>query len=355
LRCVDGNGETFWQAQLFPDGLQLGHQGGANDYVARDADSRVGVRLDGDYHIESRRLDARKLLPQSGIALDRDVLLVEVDRDPEDSHVVFSLAHSYFELGDFANARTWYARRVEMGGWDQEVFFAMYRVAESMAQIGEPWPSVQDAYLRSWEFRQTRAEPLYAIAFRYRLDQRYELGHLFAQYAANIPLPESDTLFVYTHLYTWCITDEQAICASHIGEHHEAFTLCRRLLASPDLPDRERPRITAIRDISVPAMLEAASLYPDTLAANLIAGPVDAKVTVTLIAGPDHHATEQTLNSFLHCCTDITDVGRFVAFDTGLDPHHRAHMAQRYRFLEFIDCAPHTASARLRTHIGGRY
>ena len=209
--------------------------------------------------------------------------------------MVFSLAHSYFELGDFANARTWYARRVEMGGWDEEVFFAMYRVAESMAQIGEPWPSVQDAYLRSWEFRQTRAEPLYAIAFRYRLDRRYELGRLLAQYAANIPLPESDTLFVYTHLYTWCITDEQAICASHIGEHHEAFTLCRRLLASPDLPDRERPRITAIRDISVPAMLEAASLYPDTLAANLIAGPIDAEVTVTLIAGPDHHATEQTL------------------------------------------------------------
>lgn len=264
--------------------------------------------------------------------------------------MVFSLAHSYFELGDFANARTWYARRVEMGGWDQEVFFAMYRVAESMAQLGEPWPSVQDAYLRSWEFRQTRAEPLYAIAFRYRLDQRYELGHLFAQYAANIPLPESDTLFVYTHLYTWCITDEQAICASHIGEHHEAFTLCRRLLASPDLPDRERPRITAIRDISVPAMLEAASLYPDTPAASLIAGPIDAEVTVTLIAGPDHHATEQTLNSFLHCCTDITDVGRFVAFDTGLDPHHRAHMASNSSIA-----LPTPHQPRLRTHIGGRY
>jgi hypothetical protein len=196
---------------------------------------------------------------------------------------------------------------------------------------------------------------LYAIAFHYRLEQRYELGHLFAQHAADIPLPEADTLFVHTHLYTWCITNEQAICASHIGEHHEAFTLCRRLLASPDLPDRERPRITANRDISVPAMLEAASLYPDTLAANLIAGPIDAEVTVTLIAGPDHHATEQTLNSFLHCCTDITDVGRFVAFDTGLDPDHRAHLAQRYRFLEFIDCAPHTPSAHLRTHIGGRY
>ena len=67
-------------------------------------------------------------------------------------------------LYDFVNARKWYARRVEMGGWDEEVYFAMFRVAESMAQLGAPWPDVQDAYLRAWEFRPTRAEPLYAIA-----------------------------------------------------------------------------------------------------------------------------------------------------------------------------------------------
>jgi tetratricopeptide (TPR) repeat protein len=350
LRCIDDNGDTFWRAQLFPDGLNVHYEGVADECTARDDDSRIGVRLAGDYHIESRYPDTLKLSPQNRFARERDLLLVEVERNPEDSGSVFSLGHCYFELGDFASAHKWYARRVEMGGWDQEVFFAMYRIAESMAQLGEPWPDVQEAYLEAWEFRPTRAEPLYAIAFRYRLEQHYELGHLFAQHAAQIPLPETDTLFVYTHIYTWCITDEQAICASQTGKHHEAFTLCRRLVASPDLPDRERPRITANRDISVPAMLESASSYPETLVRDLIAGPPDAEVTVTLIAGPDRIATELTLNSFLHCCTDLARVGRFVMFDTDLPTQDREILQQRYPFLEFAE-----PTNDLRSHLRGRF
>ena len=66
----------------------------------------------------------------------------------------------------------------------------MYRIAESMANLGAPWPDVQEAYLKAWEFRPTRAEPLYAIAPRYRVDGRYQLGYLFAQLAAEIPFPE---------------------------------------------------------------------------------------------------------------------------------------------------------------------
>ena len=119
------------------------------------------MRLEGDYHIESRRLGARSLDPQK-YARDRDLLLAEVERNPEDARSVFYLAQSYFDLGDFVNARKWYARRVEMGGWDEEVYYSMYRLAESMSELGEPWPDVQDAYLRAWEFRPTRAEPLHA-------------------------------------------------------------------------------------------------------------------------------------------------------------------------------------------------
>ena len=73
---------------------------------------------------------------------------------------VFSLAEVYFDLGDFVNARKWYARRVEMGGSGEEVYIAMLRVAESMRQLDTPFPDVQDAYLRAWEFRPARAEAL---------------------------------------------------------------------------------------------------------------------------------------------------------------------------------------------------
>ena len=49
----------------------------------------------------------------------RDLLLAGVEYNPEDALSVLYLAHSYFELGDFVNARKWYARRVERvaGKW----------------------------------------------------------------------------------------------------------------------------------------------------------------------------------------------------------------------------------------------
>ncbi|MEE6180081.1 glycosyl transferase, partial [Mycobacterium sp. 050134] len=95
------------------------------------------------------------------------------------------------------------------------------------------------------------------------------------------------------------------MCAFWIGKHAEAFMLCRRLLASPEVPDAERQRIAVNRDFSVPAMLEAASEYPDALVQRLVANPDPAKVVVSLIADSDREATEQSINSFLNCCLDM--------------------------------------------------
>jgi hypothetical protein len=126
----------------------------------------------------------------------------------------------------------------------------------------------------------------------------------------------------------------------------------RRLLVRPDIPDDDRQRVARNRHFSVPAMLEAASSYPDMLARSLIAGPRDSEVTVSLVAGADRAATEQTLDSFLNCCTDISRAGRFLVVDVGLSAQDRAILHERYRFLEFADYAPGT---HLRDQIHGRY
>jgi hypothetical protein len=212
-----------------------------------------------------------------------------------------------------------------------------------MAQLDEPWPDIQDAYLKAWEFRPTRAEPLYAIARRYREAQRYPLGYLFAQRAAQIPFPEEDLLFVRADIYAWRATDEQAVCASWTDKHAEAFTLCRRLLARPDLPDEDRQRIAGNRDVCAPTMIDAASKYPDALVQplqRLVAGARDAEVVVSLVAGPGRAVIEQTLNSFLHCCIDVSRVGRFLVVDTGLSAENRATLLERYGFLEFARPGP---------------
>ena len=288
-----------------------------------------------------------------------DLLRPEVTHNPEDVRQVSMLAQVYFQSGDFANARKWFGRMIEIGGSDEGTFWAMLRVAQSMEMLGEPWPDVQDAYLRAWEFRPTRAEPLYDIARHYIAEKRARLGYLFAQRAAEIPLPEDDMTIPYPDLYAWRTTFQQLVCACHIDKQAEAFTLSRRLLARPDIPDGDRQGIASIRDLTVPQMLEAASSYPDTLAHNFLPGRPDAEVTVSLIAGPELSASVQTLNSFLHCCTDVSRVGRFLMIDAGLSAQDRAILHERYRFLEFADSGPsHTpghALLRLRDQIHGRY
>ena len=339
---------AYWRAQLFRDGAPVRYGGVVHEGAGWD-DSCVVGRLEGAFHIESRHLGARSQDPQK-FARDRDLLLAEVERNPKDSRSVFYLAQSYFDLGDLTNAHKWYARRAEMGDWDEEVYCSKVRIAESMARLGQPWPDVQDAYLNAWDFRPTRAEPLYNIAVHYRERQRYQLGYLYAEPAAQIPLPDDDYLFVDAAVYAWRATDEQAICASWIGKRAEAFVLCRRLLARPDIPDNERQRIAVNRDVDVPAMLEAASSYPEALARGIVAGSSAAEVTVSVIAGPDLATTEQTLNSFLHCCTDVARVGRFVIVDAGLSAQDRAILHQRYTFVEFSE-----SSAEVGRHIQGRF
>jgi hypothetical protein len=88
------------------------------------------------------------------------------------------------------------------------------------------------------------------------------------------------------------------------------------------------------------------------LAGNLIAGPPDAEVTVSVVAGADRAATEQTLNSFLHCCTDVSRVGRFLVVDVGLSAPDRVLLHEGYKFLEFVDYVPGT---HLRDQIHGLY
>ncbi len=357
MRLRDGETNCiYWRRQLFRDGMPWRYMGVVHEYPHCD-DPFVEKRIEGEYFIESRRLGGRNLDPQK-YARDRDLLLTEVERHPDDARSIFYLAQSYFNLGDYANAREWSERRARMGGWDEEVYYSMFRAAESMARSGTAWPEVQDAFLRAWENRPIRVEPLHAIATRYRTDQQYWLGHLFAERAARIPLPEADILFVDADIYRWRALDEQAVCGSWIGKYEESFTLCRNLLARDDLPDDDRKRIAQNRDISAPKMIEAALPYPEDVP-KVLAGHSDSQVTVSLLAGPDRITIEQTVNSFLRCCSDVSQVRRFVVLPFGLPAGDRATLLERYQFLEFLDETPDDGPAarfaRVRDEVAGRF
>lgn len=281
------DGALYWRVQLFRDGVPWRYTGVLHEAPVCNV-PHTHKRLEGDYRIESRRLGARNQDPQK-YARDAAILQAEVDRNPNDTRSVFYLAQSYFDAGDFASARRWYARRAEMGGWHEEVYYSLYRVALAMQRLAEPWPNVQDAFLKAWSFRPTRGEPLYLIARHYRLAGEHRLGHLFAERAARIPLPTDDVLFVPVDVYEWRAVDEQAVCSSWLGLWTETFALCERLLARDDIPQEDRTRIAANRDLALPHLRAAGSADPPLRGAmtRRLLGRAVASGEIRLPAVPD--------------------------------------------------------------------
>lgn len=329
--CAKFGNLVFKRRHIFRSGLPWRWVGVLHEYSTCDEPFTEG-ELEGDCWLQGRAGGARSVDPEKYLR-DAELLLAEVHRNPDDCRSVFYLAQSYRDHGDLRSARQWYARRAEMGDWPEEVFYSLLKVAECTAALNEPWPMAEYAYLKAWAYRPTRAEPLRAIASHYRAEGEWQLGYLFAERAARIPVPD-DTLFVRASDYTIMAPDEQAICAYWIGKHQESFVICQGLLARDDLDDATRQRIVTNRDFAVPAMLSAGQRYPEALAHDLVGRVPDSDVTITLVAGTDRELTESTINSFLHYCTDIGKVRRFLLIHTGLSDHDRAYFADRYPFLE---------------------
>jgi lipopolysaccharide biosynthesis regulator YciM len=103
--------QIVWRRQLFRDGVPWYYKGVVHEYPCCD-EPFTAENLQGEYHIQGRKLGARSKDPQK-YAKDAAVLLAYVSAHPDDEAAVFYLAQSYYDGGDFENARDWYARHLE--------------------------------------------------------------------------------------------------------------------------------------------------------------------------------------------------------------------------------------------------
>jgi GR25 family glycosyltransferase involved in LPS biosynthesis/glycosyltransferase involved in cell wall biosynthesis len=332
----------YWRKQIFRDGLRWHYEGLVHEYpVCLDPSNEE--RLEGDYHIESRRLGARARAADT-YARDCDLLHEALERNPDDARAMFYLGQSYYDSGDHGRALEWYTRRAAMGGWNEEVFHSLLRRGACLMSLGDH-KQARAAYLKAWHERPTRAEPLYEIARQYRLSEEFELGYLFAKRATRIPYPAQDSLFIQADVYAWRAVDELAICSYHTGQHEESFELWTALLEGPSLPDAERARVESNRDLCLPWIAEDRCAYRPELVERVRARAgndrgVAPEVTVTITSCRRPALFERTINSFLGCCMDVDRIGRWICVDNGSSEFDRARMRELYPFFEFIYTEP---------------
>jgi len=169
----------------------------------------------------------------------------------------FYLAQTYRELGRLEESTAFYERHAQVGVWDEEVWQSFYQVARLAERLGRTEQEVVSLFLRAYEKRPTRAEPLVDLARYLRERSRYASAHLFAARAKDLPFPKGDTLFLEPSYYHWRALDEFAVTGSWIGEWPAALRVWEALLERTDLPDPDRDRIRANVELGRDALAKA--------------------------------------------------------------------------------------------------
>ncbi len=235
-----GKGFTYKRTQFFKNDASLNwhYKNPRHEYPTCDKKNRTKGTIDGDYYIESRRLGARSNNPNKYLE-DAKVFEDKLKKNPNNERYAFYCAQSYFDHGDYNSATKWYKKRIELGGWYEEVFYSYYRTAIITEKLGMPWIDTEKAYLAAYNFCKIRAEPLYNIACHYRSIGNYQTGYNYAKKALQIPYPEKCVLFMFKDVYDYKSALEVSLNAYHLGKYDEACSLAKKILLSKSISSND--------------------------------------------------------------------------------------------------------------------
>lgn len=253
---------TWWRNQIFRADAGWEYKGVLHEYAycgGVPQPHRYG-RIDGDYYIDARTLGARNKDHDTGEGIDgitkysRDAEILESALnnpddpayEPTNSRYQFYLGQSYFDSQQWAKAEEAYSKRATMGGWTEEVFYSVFRVAMCKLLQEKPWTEAQDTLLQAWNIKPDRAEPLYHLARIQRMNNNPNLGYLFSKAAMDIAYPKDDILFINDDIYKWQVMDEFASCAYYVGDIENGFRAARILsqyVERREIPEEHHERI----------------------------------------------------------------------------------------------------------------
>jgi len=242
---------TWWRNHIFRLDADWYYEGVLHEFAACKKAPFVALKLEGNYHIEARTEGGRNIgvTPQEKYLKDAEILLDALTNEnsphyaPTNSRYVFYLAQSYFDAGDFELAKEWYLKRAQLGGWEEEVFYSMYRVGICSCLLENPWNVIHEAFLQAWAYRPIRAEPLWQLSKLYRQNGNPRLAYLYAKAGLDVPFPEHDILFISHDLWNWSLLDEITATAFYVHKFEEGLAACNLLLKSGKVPKEHLQRI----------------------------------------------------------------------------------------------------------------
>jgi len=172
---------------------------------------------------------------------ERDIRLLKkgLEDNPNNDRYTFYLANSYRDHGDYQAAINTYKKRIEIGGWYEEIWHSYYSIGKCYKHLGD-MPNAIHSWLEAYQFFPKRIENLYEIITYYRQLGKNEIAYLYYIAALKQLLlnPNPDYLFLQKDIYDYKLYYEFSILGYYCNiDKCDMTRVCHKVLNTPNVED----------------------------------------------------------------------------------------------------------------------
>ena len=171
----------------------------------------------------------------------RDIKLLTkgLEDVPNNDRYTFYLANSYRDAGQYEKAIETYKKRIEIGGWVEEIWHSYFSIGRCYKFMND-WPNAIYYWLEAYNYYPKRIENLYEIIQYYRNHGKNELAYTFYK-TADIQRKKHtswDYLFLQKDVYDYKIDYELSIFGYYCNpDSIDLAKTCMKVLAYPSVED----------------------------------------------------------------------------------------------------------------------
>jgi glycosyltransferase involved in cell wall biosynthesis len=207
---IQANGSIQYYNTRF---MKCGHNwkcvGGTHEYWSGDPTGKIPYEV---FYIDDKNDGGCK-----SDKFERDVRLLNADiaENPRNDRAHYYLGQSLKDLGRFKEAIEMFKKRIELGGWVEEVWYSHYQIGKCYEHM--KLPHKMEAWMNmAFDFHPRRAEPLYHMTRYFREhSQHYKAQHYYLK-GKDIPFPKDDVLFIEDQVYKGLFDYESTIISCYI-------------------------------------------------------------------------------------------------------------------------------------------
>jgi len=170
---------------------------------------------------------------------ERDIRLLEkgLKENPSNERYTFYLANSFRDAGKSKEAIAMYLKRIELGGWIEEIWFSYYSIGKCYQTMKEPANAVF-YWLEAYHCNKDRLENLYQIVRYYREQCKYPIAYTFYSMARNSPAygkTTVDHLFFEKDVYDYKLEYEFSIIGYYCNWYQYDIVEANRSILSCEI------------------------------------------------------------------------------------------------------------------------